>query len=198
MPPANFTEQGYRGFSLPSFDLLIQTAFSIRYGLFVSAPILLLAFYVPGWLKKDGRLLEKRELLFVVVFILSFFVFCAANQYGRMQFNTGVRHIVPVVPFLFLLTANVLLKMPRIIAVLIGLLATYWSWCLVMYRDVEQGLGVFESIKHITLEGFRLPWLTTLERMGFVQTPSAIPLFLVCGVLLWALWSVGAKGRTAL
>lgn len=193
MPPANFTEQGYRGFSLPSFDLLIQTAFSIRYGLFVSAPLLLLAFYVPGWLKKDGRLLEKRELLFVVAFILSFFVFCAANQYGRMQFNTGVRHIVPVVPFLFLLTANVLLKMPRIVAVLIGLLAAYWSWCLVMYRDVEQGLGIFESIKHITLEGFRLPWLTTLERMGFVQNASAIPLFLVCGVLLWALWSVGAK-----
>jgi len=193
MPPANFTDQGYRGFSLPSLDLLFQTAFSMRYGLFVSAPILLLAFFAPAWLGKKSRLLEKREIYFILAFVLSFFIFCAANQYGRMQFNTGVRHIVPVVPFLFLFAANTLLKMPKIVAVLCGILATYWSWCLVMYRDVEQGLGVFESLKHITLEGFQLPWLMTLERMGFVQNASAIPLFLLCAVMIWALWSIGAK-----
>lgn len=193
MPAANFTELGYRGLSFPQADLLFETAFGMRYGLFTSAPILLLAFVVPLWLRKKSRLLEKRELIFAVGFTLSFFVFCAANQYGRMQFNTGVRHIVPVVPFVFLLSVNVLLKMPRIWAVLAGILGAYWSWCLVMYRDVEQGLGVFESIKHITLEGFRLPWLTTLERMGFVQNASVIPLFLLCAVMIWALWSIGAK-----
>lgn len=193
MPPANFTDQGYRGFSFPSFDLLFETAFSIRYGLFVSAPILLLAFFVPAWLKRESRLLQMREIIFFIAFIGLFFIFCSANQYGRMQFNTGVRHIVPVVPFLFLLAGNTLLRMPKIIAVLIGIGATYWSWCLVMYRDVEQGLGIFESIKHITLEGFRLPWLTTLEKMGFVQNASVIPLFLLCGVMIWALWSIGAK-----
>lgn len=193
MPPVNFTEIGYRGFSFPKIDLLFETAFSIRYGLFVSAPILLLAVFVPAWLGKNSRLLQKREMIFVIAFVSLFFVFCAANQYGRMQFNTGVRHIVPVVPFLFLLVANVILKMPRVIAVLTGVLATYWSWCLVMYRDVEQGLGVFESLKHVTFEGFRLPWLTTLERMGFVQNASVIPLFLICGLIIWMLWSVGAK-----
>ena len=193
MPPANFTELGYRGFSFPSLDLLFQTAFSIRYGLFVSAPILLLAFIVPIWLNKKSRILEKRELIFIVAFIGLFFVFCSANQYGRMQFNTGVRHIIPVVPFLFILVANVLLKMPKIVAVVLGILGTYWSLCLVMYRDVEQGLGVFESLKHITLEGFRFPWLTTIERMGFVQNASVVPLMLLSAVLIWALWSVGAK-----
>ncbi len=193
MPAANFTELGYRGFSWPSFDLLIQTAFSMRYGLFTSAPILLLVFAVPFWLKKENRILEKRELIFILALAGLFFIFCSANQYGRMQFNTGVRHIVPVIPFLFLLAANVLLKLPKTLAVLIGLLATYWSWCLVMYRDVEQGFGIFEAIKSITLEGFRLPWLTTLERMGFVQNASVIPLFLLCGVMIWALWSIGAK-----
>ncbi len=110
-----------------------------------------------------------------------------------MQFNSGVRHIVPVVPFIFLLAANVLIKMPRTVAVLIGVLAMYWSWCLVMYRDVEQGLGVFESIKHVTLEGFRLPWLTTLERMGFVNSSSAIPLLFLASIIIWMLWSIGAK-----
>jgi hypothetical protein len=193
MPPANFTELGYRGFAFPSLDLLFETAFSMRYGLFISAPILLAALFAPIWLRKESRLLERREMIFVISFIVLFFTFCAANQYGRMQFNTGVRHIVPVVPFVFLLTANVLLRMPRIAAVSIGLFGVYWSWCLAMYRDVEQGFGVFESVKHITLEGFRLPWLTTLERMGFVQNAPVIPLFLVCAAMIWLLWSVGKR-----
>ncbi len=193
MPPANFTDLGYRGFSFPQIDLLFQTAFSIRYGLFTSAPLLLLALFVPGWWKKRHRLLENRELAFSLVFIVLFFAFCAANQYGRMQFGTGVRHIVPVVPFVFLLAATVLLKIPRVLAVLFGIFATYWSWCLAMYRDVEQGLGILESIKHITLEGFRLPWLTTLERMGFVQGASAIPLLLLSGAVIWVLWNVSLR-----
>lgn len=193
MPPVNFTDQGYRGFSFPQIDLLFQTAFSMRYGLFTSAPILLLAFFAPVWISKKSRLLENRETIFVVVFTILFFTFCAANQYGRMQFNTGVRHIVPVVPFVFLLAANVLLKMPRVVAVLIGLTAVYWSWCLAMYRDVEQGFGIFEAVKNITLEGFRLPWLMTLKGMGFVQNASPIPLFLLCAFFIWVLWSVGGK-----
>jgi hypothetical protein len=197
MPSANFTDLGYRGFALPSLDLLFETAFSMRYGLFVSAPILLAALFAPIWLRKDSRILEKRETIFVISFVALFFTFCAANQYGRMQFNTGVRHIVPVVPFVFLLAANVLLKMPRIIAVLLGIFGVYWSWCLAMYRDVEQGFGVFEAIKHITLEGFRLPWLTTLERMGFVQNAPVIPLFLVCAAMIWILWSVGKQSLKA-
>jgi hypothetical protein len=193
MPPANFTEMGYRGFAFPSFELLMQTAFSIRYGLFVSAPILLLALVFPVWIGSRSGFLERRELVFVLAFIGLFSIFCSANQYGWMQFNTGVRHIVPVVPFVFLLAANVLLKMPKNAAAAAGLFAVYWSWCLAMYRDVEQGLGVLEAIKHVTLEGFRLPWLTTLERMGFVENASVIPLFLLCGAMIWILWNVGGR-----
>lgn len=195
MPPANFTEIGYRGFGFPRIDLLFITAFSMRYGLFTSAPLLLLAFVAPVWLGKKGGFLQRRELVFVVVYIALFFLFCAANQYGRMQFNSGVRHILPIVPFLFLPAANVLLKMPRIWAIFLGLFGIYWSWCLAMYRDVEQGFGVFEAVKNITLEGFRLPWLTTLERMGFVQNASAIPIFLICALIIWILWTFRAENQ---
>jgi hypothetical protein len=72
-----------------------------------------------------------------------------------------------------------------------------------MYRDVEQGSGILEAVKHITLEGFQLPWLTTLERMGIVGHASVIPLFLLCSILFWLIWSLGARrpihdfGRTA-
>ena len=203
MPPANFTDLGYRGFSFPRADLLFETAFGMRYGLFTSAPILLLVFAVPFWLRRSSRLLEYRETFFVVLFTVMFFIFCSANQYGRMQFNTGVRHILPVVPFLFILAANVLLRLPKLFAVPFAIAATYWSWCLAMYRDVEQGSGILEAVKHITLEGFQLPWLTTLERMGIVGHASVIPLFLLCSILLWLIWSLGARrpvhdfGRTA-
>ncbi len=193
MPAAHYTDLGYRGFSLPQLDLLFQTAFGMRYGLFTSAPILLTVFFVPLWLSRSNRLLENREMVFILSFTALFFAFCAANQYGRMQFNSGVRHIVPVVPFVFLLVANVLLRLPVILAALIGVLGTYWSWCLVMYREVEQGFGVFESIKHITLEGFRLPWLTTLERMGFINASSAIPLLVLSGVIIWLIWNIGSN-----
>lgn len=190
MPPANYTDLGYRGLDWPQVDLLWETAFSIRFGLFTSAPILLLSLYVPGWFRGQ-RILGLPELYFVLVFSLLFFLFCAANQYGRMQFNSGVRHAVPVTPFLFLIVAGVLIRMPAIMATLIGILTTYWSWCLAMYRDVEHGLGVLEPVVRVTFEGFRFPWLTTLKNMGyFPDHTSAAPLLLLVGTVLWVLWNV--------
>ena len=46
MPEVKYIEQGYRGFTWPQLDLLWKTAFGMRYGLFTSAPLLLLFFYI--------------------------------------------------------------------------------------------------------------------------------------------------------
>lgn len=191
MPAATFTGYGYQGIDWPHLDLLLETAFSIRFGLFTSAPILLLALYVPAWFRGPTRLLGDRETRFVLLFSLAFFLFCAANQYGRMQFNTGVRQVVPVTPFLFLLAAGVLLRLPTKVAVAVGAVTIYWSWCLAMYRDVEQGLGVLESLIHVTLEGPRLPWLKTLELTGFIPSGSYAPLLLaLAAAAIWGIWYV--------
>ena len=193
MPAAAYSDLGYRGMDWPKLDLLWKTGFSLRFGLFTSAPMLLLALYIPGWLRGQ-RLLNLPELNFVLVFSLLFFLFCAANQYGRMQFNSGVRHVVPVTPFLFIVMAGVLIRMPAILATVIGILATYWSWCLAMYRDVEHGLGIAEAVVSVTRDGFRLPWLTTLDNMGYFRsgTPSILVpmLLLLLGVVLWVLWKM--------
>jgi hypothetical protein len=107
-----------------------------------------------------------------------------------------VRHIVPVSAFLFLLAAGVLRRMPPVAAALVGVLTTYWSWCLAMYRDVEQGVGVVESVIHVTLEGFRLPWHTTLVRLGYLpETASVLPVLGVAAAVLWALWRDDASAR---
>jgi hypothetical protein len=112
------------------------------------------------------------------------------NQYGRMQFNSGVRHIVPVTPFLFLLTGSVLLRIPRLLAAVIGIITTYWSWSLAMYRDVEQGLGILESPIRVTLEGLRLPWLETLEKMGYVPAGVwELPVIGFAGMIVVILWN---------
>jgi hypothetical protein len=197
MPAATFTDLGYRGMDWPKIDLLWQTGFNLRFGLFTSAPLLLLALYVPAWFRSH-RIIATPEFTFVLAFSLLFFLFCAANQYGRMQFNSGVRHIVPVTPFLFLIVAGVLLRFPTGLATAVGIVCTYWSWCLAMYRDVEQGWGVLESVIHITLEGVRLPWLSTLKSMGYhaAATPEFL-LLLTTTAVLCALWTVGRSRETA-
>jgi hypothetical protein len=197
MPAATFTDLGYRGMDWPNIDLLWQTGFNLRFGLFTSAPLLLLAFYLPGWFRSH-RIIPTPELIFILTFSLLFFLFCAANQYGRMQFNSGVRHIVPVTPFLFLIAAGVLLRFPTGLAVAVGIGGTYWSWCLAMYRDVEQGWGVLESVTHITFEGARPPWLTTLQNMGYLaDTTPAFLLLLATTAVLCALWTFGRSRETA-
>jgi|GEM_PF-363121 len=191
MPSTSFSHYGYNGMDRPHLDLLWDTAFGLRFGLFTSAPLLLLALFIPAWLKQRNRVTKNLETWCIVAFTVSFFVFSSANQFGRLQFNSGVRYMVPVVPFMFLLIAGFLLRLPRPAAILIAVVSTYWSWCLAMYRDVELGLGVLEPLRHITLEGPRLPWLTTLARMGYLPDSfSIIPLFIVVTAIIWLLWTI--------
>jgi len=204
MPPVNFTGEGYAGFSWPQLDLLWATAFDMRYGLFLSAPILILLFWLPGWVRNHGSVLGTRERTCIVGFAIAFFLFCSANQYGRMQFNTGVRHALPVTPFLFVLVAVVLAKLPRLLAAIVGVLGLLWSWCLSMYRDVELGRGILESPIHILTEGFKLPWLTTLERMGSplanhysTGVTAGFVLVIASLVITGVWWPWGTQGRSS-
>ncbi|MBI4718929.1 MAG: hypothetical protein HY763_14075 [Planctomycetes bacterium] len=200
MPAATYTHLGYVGMSRPQMDLLWDTLFGTRFGLFTSAPLLLLALWPAAW-RKGMRLVGGREAAFCGLFAVAFVLFCAANQYGRMQFNTGVRHVVPVVPFLFLIACGPLLAWPRVAVGLFALAATYWSWCLAMYRDVEGPLGVLEPVWNVTFGGFRLPWLTTLERLGG-QFPaiagsgvSAAPVLVLLGGAVALLWILRGSGQ---
>jgi len=194
MRPTRFSVHGHRGMTWPQPDLLWQLAFDLRFGLFTSAPILLLALYVPGWWRDDRRLLGRAEVWCAIALTGMIFLFTSANEFARLQFNSGVRHVVPVTPFLFLLAGEVLWRLPATLAVIVGAVATYWSWCLSMYRDVEQGWGVFESSIHITRGGPRFPWLTTVERMGYVDAGRLeIPLLLLMAAILLAIWRVGGR-----
>jgi hypothetical protein len=207
MPPTTYSGYGFNGMDWPQLDLLWENAFGMRYGLFLSAPFLILALYFPSWFPKQRKpgetglplrksfYLGKMETIFILGFTLAFFLFTAANQFSRMQFNSGVRHVVPVTPFVFLLAAQVLLRLPTWLAVIFGAAATYWSWCLAMYRDVELGRGIFESIIQISTTGPRLPWLETLKNLGLV--PNALPAWFfigLAGILIFVVWGFPFTG----
>jgi hypothetical protein len=198
MPAANYSDAGYRGFDWPRPDLLLATAFDIRFGLFVSAPFLLFALRPTAWRGRGSSLLDREEWRLAVGFASAFFVFCAANQYGWMQFNSGVRHVVPVVPFLFLLAAGPFIRLGPRVATLLGAAAIYWSWCLSMYRDVEQGLGVVEAVRAVSTGGPRLPWVTTLRGLGYVEGQGLTWLALAAAaVAITLIWIAPRSARFA-
>jgi hypothetical protein len=198
MPQYQVMGGGYQGFAWPNRELLGMLLFDRRFGLFVCAPILILALAAPilGWLKKS--LLPMREILFLGLLSAGFLLFFGGLEYTKLQWVTGIRYLVPVIPFLFLLAVEVLLKMPRIVVYGLAAAAIIESWCLAMVRPVgipEE--GVLDAVKRVFLEGFQLPWLTTLSKMATQYVPflegrtiASAPFFALTAVVLYGIWRV--------
>jgi len=192
MPPVEWIDRGYQGYGPPQIELILALAFDHRFGLFVSCPLLLLALVYP-FLARD-RTLPGLELTFLLVISAAFLLFFSGSNYSRLQFNTGIRYMSAILPFLYIPAALALVRLPRMAIGLIVVLSITESWCLAMYRDVESPLGVLNPILHVFLGGFQLPLLTVLSRMGStygdfsVINPSPLPLFALAGALIYVLW----------
>jgi hypothetical protein len=201
MPNVAWAGSGYRGMSPPMPDLLWSNLFDYRYGLFTSCPLVLLALAQP-WADRP-RLLPRREAWTMLAMFAAFWIFCGGVNYGRLQFNTGVRYMTALLPFLFLLSAVVLRRLPPRVLALLVLVSVTLSWCLAMHRDVERGLGVLDPVLHVFIGGFELPLLTTLSRIGggfseFVaRGVSPIPIFLLVAALLAVVWGTGRRTSTS-
>jgi hypothetical protein len=195
MPPVEWIELGYQGYGGPRLDLLLALACDYRFGLFVSCPLFALALASP-WVNRRGTpRLPTLELTFMLLICAALWVFFSGSNYTRLQFNTGIRYLAPTFPFLFVPTAVVLMRLPLRAAYVLAVLAVTQSWCLAMYRDVERGLGMLEPLVRVFSEGFQLPALTTLSRMGgqyggyFAHGASPLPLFVLVAAILVAIWS---------
>ncbi|MBL8168264.1 MAG: hypothetical protein JNJ50_08935 [Acidobacteria bacterium] len=206
MPAVHWSEQGYQGLSLPRADLFFSQLFDSRYGLFVSCPLLLLALLAP-WInrQRQGRL-ANFELWAMLGIFAALLLFCSGVHYSQLQFNTGVRYLAPIFPYLFIAAALVLMRLPAVVAYLIATLSVAEAWCMAMYRDVERGLGVLDPVLHVLLGGFQLPVLTTVSRLSgqfgelLSNGVSPLPLFALMGVILYGIWasfSWPAFGRAA-
>ena len=194
MPAVAFSDQGYHGVALPKLDLLWQNGFDYRFGLFTSAPILLLALAAP-WLRRQriASRLEAPELVFIFASVAGLWLFASAVQFGRLQFNTGVRYMAPAFALLFVPAALALMQLSPMPRGLLAAAAVTQAWCMAMYRDVERGLGLGEPVLQVFTGGLQLPFLTVLSRMSaqygsFFQQP-ALPLliFLFTAAFLYAM-----------
>lgn len=206
MPPVEFIDRGYQGYGGPQLELLGSLLFDHRYGLFAAAPVLALAL-VPRFLRRDrDRVLPLLEESACLLLFLGLWVFFSGNNYTRLQWNTGIRYMTPIIPFLFVPAAMVLLRLPRVFVYGIGIGSVVLGWCMAMNREVWRPLGVLEPVFRIFTGGFELPVLTTLERMRAMfgdRLPdplSPLPLFVLAGAVIFLLWKVGPRagaGRDA-
>ena len=195
MPPVEGIEVGYRGFTWLQPDLMGRLLVDYRYGLFVTCPLLLLALLAPWWNRGQRRLIPARELAVLLLIPAGLWLFCSGIVYTRLQFNTGLRYLAPLLPFLFVPAAIVLYRMPRRLAAFISIAAVAQAWSMAMYRDVERGWGVLDPVLQVFIGGFQLPLLTVLSRLSgqygdySSMGVSPLPIFAVLGAVIFVIWS---------
>ena len=203
MPPVEWIDIGYQGFTFPRPDLLWLLLFDYRYGLFVTCPFLLLALLAPWWNRGGRRLLARRELALFALLPIGLWLFCGGISYVRLQFNNGLRYLAPLLPYMFVLAATVLVKLPRRAAYVISIAAVAQAWSMAMYRDVERGFGVLDPVLHVFIGGFQLPALTVLSRMSAQYGDyasfgaSPLPIFFLTAALIATVWSGQRRGGRA-
>lgn len=188
MPATRYSVEGWNGFTVPTLDLLWRNLFDLRYGLFAFAPLLAAGLAAP-FVRRGPEGPTRAELGLILGVFAALWLFNSANAFANLQWNTGVRYMVPAGALLFFAAFPVLRRMPPLAAGLLVLLTVVTSWSTAMARE-----SVSLSVTRIFTRGFELPWLTVLEKTAGSYAPfledgtSPLPLFLFTAALLWLLW----------
>jgi hypothetical protein len=115
-----------------------------------------------------------------------------------MQWNTGFRYLLPLVPFIFLSLCDHLVRLPKAWLVALSVPVLVHSWVLCMFRE-----PVPESWRRFLAEGVQLPWLTVLrqtrpEGSGLLANPLLPSFILASGAAsLGAVWHFGTRDSRA-
>ena len=194
MPPVEWIGDGYQGFTFPQRDLLLKLLFDYRYGLFVTCPLFLLALFSPWFGRRRQRPVPNLEFAALLGLPLALLLFCGGISYTRLQYNSGLRYLAPLLPFLFVPAAVVLRRLSARAQYFIAAAAVTEAWCMAMYRDVERGFGVLDPAAHVLTGGFQLPLLSVLSRMTQYAAytgggVSALPLFTIVAVAIYGVWA---------
>ncbi len=165
MPPTQFSVRGWNGMTLPTADLLWRNLLDPRYGLFAFSPMLAAAFAAP-WVRERRGAPAAGELGFIAAAFAAVWLFNSANQFASLQWNTGVRYMVPLVPLLFLALVPVLLALPAAWRWVLVAPTLVISWAVAMARE-----SVPESLARLATRGLELPFLTVLEKTAAAYAP---------------------------
>jgi hypothetical protein len=188
MPPTEYSVRGWFGFTLPTPDLLWANLFDLRYGLFAFCPLLLLALATP-LVRRAAATPTRDAFAWIWISTLALLVFSSANQFANLQWNTGVRYMVPAAPLLYLAAVPVLEAIPRLARwSVVGLSGVIMAAVTMTREDVPTALRLVFS------QGPDLPVLIVLRKMasGYerLQLPGATFWIIaaVVATVLWLLW----------
>ena len=208
MPMVNYTERGWRGMDWPSLEILWRNLFDLDWGMYTFGPLLLLGLLPARIYKGQKLILPLRERRAVAAFIVAFMLFNAINQYSLMQWNTGFRYLLPLVPLIFLALSDHLVRMPRwaLAAIAVPVLVHTWVLSMVRYTRVDFGTGnsaIVGSWERFLDGGLRFPWLTVLRQT--TPDPSSVvhawyvpyAILLLTAAICAAIWLVGARFEAA-
>jgi len=195
MPATSLSVEGWHGFRPPSPDVMWKSLFSSGYGLFAFCPMLLGAFLAPRFRGARGGL-TGAELTLVFGASLALYLFSATIAFAALQWNTGVRYLVPAAALLFLALVPVLIHMRAWLLWAIVVPTVTISWCVSMARE-----DVAQSLLRVFVLGFQLPWHTVLQRTAtgyfpaLVNGGSPLPVFVLTGAIIWLIWARRAPSR---
>ncbi len=165
MRPVNYTEVGMKGISWPSLEVLLKNFISPGWGLYTFGPLLLVALWPAPRAEEASWILPRRERRWIAAFIVAFLLFNAANIYSLMQFNTGFRYLLPIVPFAFLQASDQLARMKRSTLAVLSVLVIAHGLVLCMTREVNdtekilRDRAVAENVSETALPDY---WKTML------------------------------------
>lgn len=197
MPDQNvYATQGARGFTLPDLELLVMCLFDPAFGLYAWSPVLALALLPVSSARRD-LIVPALERRWIAVTCVAVLLFTSANQYTRLQWNSGLRYLLPVVPFCALVIADHWTRFDRRLRWGLLAVSVLLSWVLTVYREpVPQSWRLFFT------EGPQLPWYRVLSMTGNPESPwlhtTWIPSLLLAAAIAttMALWRYGARLET--
>jgi hypothetical protein len=167
--------------------------FDPSFGMFTWGPVLALAL-LPGPAARTGLIVPRLERRWIAAASVALLVFASMNQYSRLQFNSGFRYLLPLVPFLILVLAEHWQRFaPRLRWAVMGV-ALWHSWVLTVYRE-----PVGRSWQLFAAEGPQLPWYRVLSMTGNPDSPWLgtiwVPSLLLGLTLAFvvAVWRYGAR-----
>ncbi len=160
MATTSYSGEGLGGIGWPSFEIFIKGLISPSWGMYTYGPLLLIGLWPTRGRANDELILPRRERRMASILIVSFLIFCAMNRFSLMQFNTGFRYLVPLVPLIFLQASDQLVRWNRRALAVVTLLAVLHTTVLSMTREVndtENDLrmaAVAEGISQLQVPGY--------------------------------------------